>query len=597
MSINNKCAKCGCEDSYLTTPPPCPTAIGCPFEECAEIQYAQCIMYTGGDILCNEDLVVPTDTNMEAAITNIVDYFCLPPIPEITCNDDIVVAEDSSINEALEDIVSYFCLPPIPEILCGEDIVVTEDSSINEALEDIVSYFCSTPIPLLLCGADTVVQQDSSINQALEDIVNYFCDHITNTTANNGLTMSPTSNNVQLGGPLIQNTTITNSTFALNINSTTVPALALQRTSASGFTLDVNPAATTAQAISAKSTTTGFLSPVVDVVCQSGGLIGSQAIGAKGRNNLENSVSPISAVPAVYIETSTSSAAGPTNSIALRLGSTDNGSSRSGVSIEFGNTISAGNSNAYITNRIISRKTNNTSESSMSSTFIIQGKPTGIVDPEDQLTLQSTGQLLLNNYGTGTFTGIPAYNLSTTALGNVIETTAGLFGTAFRGYISPDSFPSLTFNKFNSNISLGTTVVFDTTNGVIQYEIENGVNVTSQYNQITGVWTCPQTGKYDLSYNVYLSSPANTYGWGEVGGTFTIGITDPTGAAIIYCADTFTAVQSFYYDKIYMTGGMQGVPISVGTQIVLKIQNLTGVAYTEQRTLGDNIDWAIRRVG
>ena len=31
--------------------------------------------------------------------------------------------------------------------------------------------------------------------------------------------------------------------------------------------------------------------------------------------------------------------------------------------------------------------------------------------------------------------------------------------------------------------------------------------------------------------------------------------------------------------------------------IVLKIQNLTGVAYTEQRSLGDNIEWAIRRVG
>ncbi len=76
MSLQNKCAKCGCEDSYLTTPPPCPTAIGCPFEECAEIQYAQCIMYTGGNILCGTDIVVPTDTNMEAAITNIIDYFC-----------------------------------------------------------------------------------------------------------------------------------------------------------------------------------------------------------------------------------------------------------------------------------------------------------------------------------------------------------------------------------------------------------------------------------------------------------------------------------------------------------------------------------------
>jgi hypothetical protein len=380
MSINNKCAKCGCEDSYLTTPPPCPTAIGCPFEECAEIQYAQCIMYTGGDILCNEDLVVPTDTNMEAALTNIVDYFCLPPIPEITCNGDIVVTEDSTINEALEDIVSYFCLPPIPEILCGEVVVVTEDSSINVALEDIVDY---------------------------------FCDEIAN----------------------------------INIAITAIEG-------------DITAIEEDITAIQGDITT-------------------------------------------------------------------------------------------------------------------IQGDITTIQG--DITTIQ------------GDITTIEG-NITT------LQTNQGLFDTGFRGYISPNSFPSKTFDKPNSNISLGDTVVFDTTSGVIQYQIKDGVNF-SQYNQTTGIWTCPQTGKYDFNYNVYLSSPANTYGWGEAGGTFTIGITDITGAAIIYCADTFTAVRNFFYDKIYMTGGMQGVTISAGTQIVLKIQNLTGVAYTQIPSRGDNIEWAIRRVG
>jgi hypothetical protein len=401
MSLNNKCAKCGCEDSYLTTPPPCPTAIGCPFEECAEIQYAQCIMYTGGDILCNGDLVVPTDTNMEAAITNIVDYFCLPPIPEITCNGDIVITEDSTINEALEDIVSYFCLPPIPEILCGEDIVVTEESSINVALEDIVDYFCDqTTITVDIdCNETTVVAADTNVVDAIEDVVDYFCNEIAN----------------------------------INIAITAIEG---------------------------------------DITTIQGDIT------------------------------------------------------------------------------------------------TIQGDITAI---EGDIT---------------TIEG----NITT------LQADQGLFDTGFRGYISPDSFLSKTFNRFNSNISLGDTVVFDTTNGVIQYQIKDGVNF-SQYNQTTGIWTCPETGKYDLNYNVYLSSPANTYGWGQVGGTFTIGITDPTGAAIIYCADTFTAVQNFYYDKIYMTGGMQGVIISAGTQIVLKIQNLTGVAYTEQRSLGDNIEWAIRRVG
>jgi hypothetical protein len=535
-SCNNKCNKCGCKDSFLTSPPPCPTPAGCPDPiPCQEVLSSDCIIYNG---------------------------------PDISCNNTVIITSDSTWTELLEDLVAYFCTTygTVPLISCGVTPVVTAGSSVNSALQQIVAYFC------------TAISSLATV------------------TANNGLTK--TVNNIQLGGPLVQNTTITNSTFALNINSTTVPALALQRTSASGFTLDVNPVATTAQAISAKSTTAGSLTPVVEVVCQSSLTTGSQAIKAYGVHNTENSGSPISAIPAVYIESASSTAKGATNSVALRVGNTLNGSPRSGVSIEFGNTTVAATNQATITNRIISKTSNNTSETQMASEFVIQGKPTMTVNPVDQLTLKSTGQLQLNQYGTpNNFTSVPAWSLSTDAVGNVIQTTAGLFGTAFRGYISPNSFPSKTFNKPNSKIDTGDIVIFDTTNGIIEYQIQDGLNVTSQYNQTTGVWTCPQTGKYDINYNVYLTSPANTYGWGQVGGTFTIGVTDPTGTAIIYCADTFTAVQNFYYDKIYMTGGIQGKDIPAGTQIVLRIQNLTGVAYTQEPSRGDNIDWAIRRVG
>jgi hypothetical protein len=313
----------------------------------------------------------------------------------------------------------------------------------------------------------------------------------------------------------------------------------------------------------------------------------------KSQNNTVNAISPQITTPTLYIQSSKT--ASTTTQVALRVDNTNNINAGSGIAIEFANS-DATPGTGIITNRLISKTVNNSTETSMTSEFVIQGKQGGTVNPVDHLTLKSTGQLKLNNYGSGLFAGVPTYNLSTTVGGDIIETTPGLFGTAFRGYISPDSFPSKTFNKPNSNISLGDTVVFDTTNGVIDYQIKDGVNF-SQYDQTTGIWTCPQTGKYDFNYNVYLSSPANTYGWGEAGGTFTIGITDITGAATIYCADTFTAIRSFYYDKIYMTGGMQGVIISANTQIVLKIQNLTGVAYTQEPNRGDNIEWAIRRVG
>ena len=533
-SCNNKCAKCGCKDSFLTSPPPCPTPQGCPDPiPCQEVLSSDCIIYNG---------------------------------PDISCNGDVIITSDSTWAELLEDLVAYFCTTysDVPEILCNEDIVVIDGSSVNEALEQIVEYFCAA-----IVGIQPI-------------------------TANNGLTMS-TVTNVQLGGSLIQNTTLTNSTFALNINSTTVPALALQRSTA-GFTLDVNPIATIAQAISAKSTVVGFLAPVVDVECQSGLTTGSQAIGAKGLFNTENSVSPISAVPAVYIESKSSAAAGATNAVALRLGNTFNGSSRSGVSIEFGNTVAAGNSNAYITNRIISKKTLNTSESSMASEFVIQGKPGGTVNPVDQLTLKSTGQLLLNNYGIGTFTGVPAYNLSTTALGNVIETTAGLFGTAFRASSPPLSRTFVAQTLANSEITNGVTI-----KPTSDYQIVNGATVTTMYDVATGIWTCPQSGYYDINYNLYLTTPSTAaFGWGDTAytpttgiGQFFIGVTN--NGTTTYCADSAIIMNRQYLFHLYITGGQQGVYIPATTTLVLKIQNMTGVNYVANS--GDNIDWAIRRVG
>lgn len=147
MTLQNKCAKCGCEDSYLTTPPPCPTAVGCPFDECAEIQYAQCIMYTSGDILCGDDLVIPTDTNMAAAITNIIDYFCdkTTVSTPILCSTDTVVEPGLSIVPALASVVTYFCAQTTvtADLDCGQTTVVASGTTVTDAIEDVINYFCT----------------------------------------------------------------------------------------------------------------------------------------------------------------------------------------------------------------------------------------------------------------------------------------------------------------------------------------------------------------------------------------------------------------------------------------------------------------------
>jgi hypothetical protein len=74
---NCGCKKCGCQDDFLTTPPACPTPVGCPDPEpCSEIIDAQCIVYTGLDIECDDDIVVETDTTLADALVDIVTYFC-----------------------------------------------------------------------------------------------------------------------------------------------------------------------------------------------------------------------------------------------------------------------------------------------------------------------------------------------------------------------------------------------------------------------------------------------------------------------------------------------------------------------------------------
>ena len=310
MSLQNKCAKCGCEDSYLTTPPPCPTAIGCPFEECAEIQYAQCIMYTGGDILCGDDLVVPTDTNMEAAITNVVDYFC---------------GEVANINDSITAIEG--------------DITTIE-------------------------GNITTIQGDI--------------------------------------------TTIEGDITAIEGDITTIEG-----------------------------------------------------------------------------------------------------------------------------------------------------------------------------------------NIAT------LQANQGLFDTGFRAALNPTlNVDTVTASLVNANVAGGVIIIMPV--GDINYQIVDGVT-TPLYNTTTGIWTCPQTGKYDINYNVYLTCPDQTgFGWGNTptttGGAYSIAVTNPgVLGGTVYCADTFFVIKGVYCSRIYLTGGMQGVTLTAGTQIVLRHQNMTGINYVADS--GDNIDWAIRRVG
>jgi hypothetical protein len=180
-----------------------------------------------------------------------------------------------------------------------------------------------------------------------------------------------------------------------------------------------------------------------------------------------------------------------------------------------------------------------------------------------------------------------------------LQNAQGLFDTAFRASLTPTiSVDTVAANLANSSIINGVTIVIPV--GNIEYQVVDNIT-TPQYNVTTGIWTCPQTGKYDINYNVYLTCPDQTlFGWGNTptttGAAYSIAVTSPgaTGTTV-YCADTYTVIKGVYASRIYLTGGIQGKMLTAGEQLVLRHQNMTGINYTA--TSGDNIDFAIRRVG
>lgn len=96
----NKCKKCGCEDTFLVSPAPCPTPIGCPDSQpCSEVFDAQCVVYTSDSIVCNSTEVLSTNTTVSDALQNIVNYYCQRisevPLTIVEAGTNITVVENT----------------------------------------------------------------------------------------------------------------------------------------------------------------------------------------------------------------------------------------------------------------------------------------------------------------------------------------------------------------------------------------------------------------------------------------------------------------------------------------------------------------------
>lgn len=127
---NCGCSKisCGCKDTYLTTPPPCPTPVDCPeAQPCSEVFDAQCITYSGTNILCEQDTVVAQNSSVSAALESIVAYFCngLANVPLV----DVVAGENTTVtSNTVGNLTTYTINGKEAIVVAGDNTTVTSNT-------------------------------------------------------------------------------------------------------------------------------------------------------------------------------------------------------------------------------------------------------------------------------------------------------------------------------------------------------------------------------------------------------------------------------------------------------------------------------------
>lgn len=191
---------CGCTSEALHINQIC-NPIECPSDECSESFSAACIRYTGSDLTCNNVVVVPTDTNVAQAISNIISFICTNDTIEndLSCGATVVIPGGTLIEDALNLVLQFFCnqLATSGDLQCPESptVIVPTNTPLSDALELVFEHFCSE--------IETVLEQIANINFPVDNIVE-------------GTGITVTSNTIGL----VTTFTITNSSPATSVTLT-----------------------------------------------------------------------------------------------------------------------------------------------------------------------------------------------------------------------------------------------------------------------------------------------------------------------------------------------------------------------------------------
>lgn len=112
-------APCGCEDTPLSTPPPCETGTpDCPEpDNCSETFRTECIVWMGDDLICNSTVVATAGDRMDIVFQRMIALFCGPqnpplagitlstPLPGIEITDPVDATICIDRNNCFEDVL------------------------------------------------------------------------------------------------------------------------------------------------------------------------------------------------------------------------------------------------------------------------------------------------------------------------------------------------------------------------------------------------------------------------------------------------------------------------------------------------------------
>ena len=166
---NHTCTKnCGCSNTYTVTAP-CPPS-------CPEVFNAQCIVYTGTDIICNQDVVIRRYDYLDTVITKLVNYLCSveAPISTVVGSEYIDV-----VSNTVGNITTYTVYVDIPALQAYFDLIIAQTiaSSIFEGPGiDVAVNPITNAVTISHQDTSTVsnLTSDNSGNSFIQDIAFTF---------------------------------------------------------------------------------------------------------------------------------------------------------------------------------------------------------------------------------------------------------------------------------------------------------------------------------------------------------------------------------------------------------------------------------------